>query len=184
MAIFALLLNAGCSLSADGAVQNLVDENWQFIYNRTVENKSNDIKDTVNKTLQEHLPGAKILSFEEIEQNNTSFYRCSVSYQSNIIDLLINPKTGAITGGLQSKPEPNPDKDELTAGYIDKNFVKESTEEINNILKQTMPGALLDKVKYNKKDNSVDGFVLYQDLKYYFKINAANGNILKMEPLN
>ena len=98
--------------------------------------------------------------------------------------MLINPKTGAITGGLQSKPEPNPDKDELTAGYIDKNFVKESTEEINNILKQTMPGALLDKVKYNKKDNSVDGFVLYQDLKYYFKINAANGNILKMEPLN
>ena len=177
-------MTAGCSLSADGAVQNLVDENWQFIYNRTVENKSNDIKDTVNKTLQEHLPGAKILSFEEIEQNNTSFYRCSVSYQSNIIDLLINPKTGAITGGLQSKPEPNPDKDELTAGYIDKNFVKESTEEINNILKQTMPGALLDKVKYNKKDNSVDGFVLYQDLKYYFKINAANGNILKMEPLN
>ncbi len=182
--IFTIVIHINCGFAAQGTIQNLVDENWQFTYNKTLENRSNeDIKDAINKELCEYLPGAKVLSFKEIKQNDEILYKCSASYQGAVIDLLINPKTSAVSGGLQNKPEANMGEDGPTDTYIDKNLIKEGTKEINEILKQVMPEASIDRVKFNKKDNTVDGYVLYQNFKYYFKIDALNGRILKMEPV-
>ncbi len=62
--------------------------------------------------------------------------------------------------------------------------INRSTKEVNNVLKQIKLDASFSDVKYNKKDKTLEGNILYMESKYYFKMNAATGEVIEMRALD
>jgi len=150
--------------------QNAVNENITGLLN------TEKLKDEINKVLKSRFPDAEILSFSQVPKNGTVIYDCNVSYQGSVIKLYINPNNGAISGKLDDK--------ELFLEKITQSKINEGTKEVNNILKQMMLDASFNDVKYNKKQKTMEGSILYGDVKYYFKLNLMTGEIVEMRPLN
>jgi len=188
-AIFAL-----CALGTSGgycatAVQSSSALNASDIEQGVMENirpqniQGSDIKaleESLKSALSETLPGAKLLSFKEIEKDGVKLIECKVSYNNDVISLTINPQTGALTGKMQDENG----NDKINAPVkMNKAAVVLTTAEVNNILRSAIPGASVSRTKYNKKDNTIEGSVNYKNFKYAFKINASTGEIIKMEPV-
>lgn len=134
------------------------------------------LKTEINKVLKKRFPDAEILSFSQIPKNGTIIYDCDVSYRGSVIKLYINPQNGAISGKLDDK--------DLLDEKITKSVINNSTKEVNNVLKQIKLDASFSDVKYNKKDKTLEGNILYMDIRYYFKMNAGTGEIIEMRALD
>lgn len=176
----ALVLIFSIQGSFANTASGLIKEPAQIILS-TDEHNTEDLKEAVNSVLAQYLPEAKILSIDEIKRNGETLCLCKISYQNTIFNLTINPKTGTISG----KPEEMGDNILNNDANLAPNqaAVKFSTKQVNDILKETMPGASIEKTRYNKKTGTIEGYVSYKNFKYYFKINAITGEIIEMRPL-
>ncbi len=157
------------------AVQSSENAKQEAIYNTPLI-ETDKLKDEINRILKGSFPDAQVLSFKQIPQNGTIVYECNVSYQGSVIKLYINPQNGAITGKIDDK--------ELFNEKITKSGVSKGTKEVNNILKQIKLDASFNNVKYNKKDKTIEGNILYSDTKYYFKMNTLTGEIIEMTQID
>ena len=175
-----LILIFSIQTSFANAASGIIKEPVQIVLSTDEQNTEN-LKETVNSVLAQYLPEAKVLSIDEIERNGETLCVCRGSYQNTIFNLTINPKTGAISGKPEGAGEDTANNGANLAP--NKAMVKLSTKQVNDILKDTMPGASIEKTRYDKKNGTVDGQILYKNLKYYFKINAITGEIIEMRPL-
>ncbi len=136
------------------------------------------LKAAINNVLAQYLPGARLLDLKETNINGKTFCICKVSYRNTVIDLTIDPKTGAIKGAMEGETLNGPDM------AVNSAVVRVSTKQVNEILNKTMPGARVSRTHYNKKDGTIEGFLTYQSFRYYFKINAKTGEIVTMQQMN
>lgn len=166
--IFCILSGYAANDNANG-IQNAVNKPVSLI-------DTNKLKGEINSILKKKLPDAEIISFKQTVKNGVIIYDCNVSYQGSIIKLYINPQNGAISGKLDDR--------ELLDEKITKSVINKGTKEVNNVLKQIKLDASFSDVKYNKKDKTLEGNILYMDSKYYFKMNAATGEIIEMKALD
>jgi len=137
------------------------------------------LKEAVNNVLEQYMPEAKLLDLKETTSNGKTLCACRVLYHDTIINITIDPKTGKVQGNIKDEdgsPINTPDM------AINQAMVRVSTKQVNNILSRSLPGASVSRTYYNKKDGTLEGYVTYQSIKYYFKINAKTGEIVTMQP--
>lgn len=142
-----------------------------------VVNKNAEIEAAVREVLSSRLPGAELKSFKEVEKDGIKVYECSVLYKGYNITMTVNPATGAISANAknENQTEALGDIEDLSSKKL-----RAMAAEVNKTMSEKMPGAKIDKIKYNKKNNTIEGRVINNGFGFKFKVNAETGEIIEM----
>lgn len=169
--------NSGAAFAAQDGTQG------SFV--QTAPYDSESLKTSINNALAQYLPDAELLDLKETTVNGKTLCVCKVSYRGTTLNLTIDPTTGKVKGnfGTNSKDEKGENvTSDAPNMAVNSAAVRVSTKQVNDTLEQILPGASISRTHYNKKDGTIEGFVSYQNFKYYFKINAQTGEIITMQP--
>lgn len=173
MAVLFLLIFFAFGTGEGFAARNNVAQGVQ------TEVSKESLKDSVNSALKQYLPDAKLLDFYEVKENGKTVCVCRVSYQNTIINLTVNPTTGKVSGNVQGQ---NGEPAGLNMAP-NSAAMRVSTKQANEILKEILPGASISRTGYDKKTGIINGYIQYQNFKFYFEMNAQTGEIVKMQPV-
>ncbi len=148
----------------------------QNTLNMTV-NKNAEIEAAVREVLSSRLPGAELTSFREVEKDGMKVYECSVLYKGYNINMTVNPATGAISANAKNE---NQTETLGSTEDLSNKKLRAMAAQVNKTLEEKMPGAKIERIKYNKKDNTIEGRVMNNGFGFKFRVNAETGEIIEM----